>query len=139
MSIKLSYVEDFKTKNAVLCIITTYYSRIRNLPLKPFMWATAIRSIVSLSGFLAKALHVGTMSDSSVIYAVILFLLRLSISQWFSRLQTNTNHSKNTLQNYQNSILPGESLFILDIVLVHLSLIWNYNFFNTQKFLNLWM
>merc|ERR1719427_595943 len=48
------------------------------------MWATAILRIVSLSGFLARALQVGTISESSVMYADILFLLLLSISQWFS-------------------------------------------------------
>ncbi len=50
------------------------------LPLRDFIWDTAIRRMVSLSGFRASALQVGTMSDSSVIYAVILFRLRLSIS-----------------------------------------------------------
>lgn len=54
------------------------------IPRSPFMWATAIRSMVNLSGFLARAEHVGTMSDSSVMYAVILFLRRRSISLWFS-------------------------------------------------------
>lgn len=57
------------------------------LPLKAFMCATAILKIVSLSGFRASAEHVGTISDSSVMYAVILFRLRRSISQWFSRLK----------------------------------------------------
>merc|ERR1719270_2346463 len=48
------------------------------------MWATAILKMVSLSGFLARALQVGTISESSVMYADILFLLLRSISQWFS-------------------------------------------------------
>merc|ERR1719336_304250 len=38
------------------------------------MWATAILKMVSLSGFLARALQVGTISESSVMYADILFL-----------------------------------------------------------------
>ncbi|TNN75637.1 hypothetical protein EYF80_014187 [Liparis tanakae] len=33
-----------------------------------FIWETAIRRMVSLSGFRARALQVGTMSDSSVMY-----------------------------------------------------------------------
>lgn len=36
------------------------------LPLRDFMWDTAMRRMVSLSGFRANALQVGTMSDSSV-------------------------------------------------------------------------
>lgn len=36
------------------------------LPLRDFIWDTAIRRMVSLSGFRARALQVGTMSDSSV-------------------------------------------------------------------------
>lgn len=36
------------------------------LPLRDFMWDTAIRRMVSLSGFRASALQVGTMSDNSV-------------------------------------------------------------------------
>lgn len=71
-----------------LCKDVDVWMAMGVLPLKAFIWATAIRSIVSLSGFRASAEHVGTMSDSSVIYAVILFLLRRSISQWFSRLRT---------------------------------------------------
>lgn len=71
------------------------------------MWATAILRMVSLSGFLARALHVGTMSDNSVMYAVILFLRRLSISLWFSLetavlingVKTIGNQRKHTLQN----------------------------------------
>lgn len=49
-----------------------------------FIWETAIRRMVSLSGFRAKALQVGTMSDSSVMYWVILLRRRRSISLWFS-------------------------------------------------------
>lgn len=56
------------------------------------MWATAMRNMVSLSGLRANAEHVGTMSDNSVIYAVILLRLRRSISQWFS-LQQNAKCS----------------------------------------------
>lgn len=52
-----------------------------------FIWDTAIRSIVSLSGFRASALHVGTMSESSVMYWVILLRRRRSISLWFSLKQ----------------------------------------------------
>lgn len=37
-----------------------------DLPLRAFICATAILSIVSLSGFLARAEQVGTMSESSV-------------------------------------------------------------------------
>lgn len=56
--------------------------------------------MVSLSGFRARAEHVGTISDSSVIYAVILFLLRRSISQWFSRLKRNLAfHTKDNLNS----------------------------------------
>ena len=51
------------------------------VPLKVFMWETAILRMVSLSGFLASVLQVGTMSQSSLMYEVILFLLLLSISQ----------------------------------------------------------
>lgn len=36
------------------------------LPLRDFIWDTAIRRMVSLSGFRASALQVGTMSDNSV-------------------------------------------------------------------------
>lgn len=36
-------------------------------PLKDFIWDTAIRRMVNLSGFRASALQVGTMSDNSVI------------------------------------------------------------------------
>ena len=36
------------------------------LPLRDFIWVTAIRRMVSLSGFRASALHVGTISDNSV-------------------------------------------------------------------------
>lgn len=59
-------------------------SMLGNLPLKDFICATAILRMVSLSGFLARLLHVGTISESSVIYAVILLRLRRSISLWFS-------------------------------------------------------
>lgn len=52
-----------------------------------FIWETAMRRMVSLSGFRAKALQVGTMSDSSVMYWVILLRRRLSISLWFSLQQ----------------------------------------------------
>ena len=38
----------------------------RDLPLRFLIWATAILSMVYLSGFLASAEHVGTMSDNSV-------------------------------------------------------------------------
>lgn len=55
-----------------------------NLPRNVFICDTAIRRIVSLSGLRARVLHVGTISQSSFIYAVILFLRRLSISQWLS-------------------------------------------------------
>ena len=48
------------------------------------MCATAMRRMVSLSGFLARAEQVGTMSLSSAMQAVILLRRRLSISQWFS-------------------------------------------------------
>ena len=51
------------------------------VPLSVFICDTAILRIVSLSGFLANVLHVGTMSHSSLMYDVILFLRRLSISQ----------------------------------------------------------
>ena len=51
------------------------------------MCETAIRNIVSLSGFRANVLHVGTISQSSLMYAVILFLRRRSISQWLSLCQ----------------------------------------------------
>jgi len=54
------------------------------IPLRLFIWLTAIRSMVNLSGFRASDWHAGTMSESSVMYAVILFRRRLSISQWFS-------------------------------------------------------
>lgn len=52
-----------------------------------FIWETAIRRMVSLSGFRARALQVGTMSDSSVMYWVILLRRRRSISLWFSLKQ----------------------------------------------------
>ena len=52
-----------------------------NVPRSVFICDTAILRIVSLSGFLASVLHVGTMSHSSLMYDVILFLRRLSISQ----------------------------------------------------------
>ncbi len=54
------------------------------LPCRAFMWATASRMMVSLSGFRARVLHAGTMSHNSVIYVAILLRLRLSISQWLS-------------------------------------------------------
>lgn len=54
------------------------------IPLRVFMWDTAIRRMVSLSGLRASVLQVGTMSQSSLMYEVILFLLLLSISQWLS-------------------------------------------------------
>ncbi len=57
------------------------------VPLMDFIWETAIRRMVSLSGFRARALQVGTMSDSSVMYWVILLRLRRSISLWFSLKQ----------------------------------------------------
>ncbi|KAH9416635.1 hypothetical protein DERP_010000 [Dermatophagoides pteronyssinus] len=50
------------------------------VPRNDFICATAIRNIVNLSGFLANAEHVGTISDNSVIYAVILLRRRRSIS-----------------------------------------------------------
>lgn len=46
--------------------------------------------MVNLSGLRANAEQVGTMSDNSVMYAVILFRRRRSISQWFS-LQQKAN------------------------------------------------
>lgn len=36
------------------------------VPRRDFMWDTAMRKMVSLSGLRARALQVGTMSDSSV-------------------------------------------------------------------------
>lgn len=54
------------------------------MPRRDFMCDTAMRRMVSLSGLRARALQVGTMSDSSVMYAVILFRRRRSISLWFS-------------------------------------------------------
>lgn len=54
------------------------------IPLRVFMWDTAIRRMVSLSGLRASVLQVGTMSHNSLMYEVILFLLLLSISQWLS-------------------------------------------------------
>lgn len=54
------------------------------VPRRDFMCDTAMRRMVSLSGLRARALQVGTMSDSSVMYAVILFRRRRSISLWFS-------------------------------------------------------
>lgn len=51
------------------------------LPLMFFICDTAIRRMVSLSGFRAKVEHVGTMSHNSLMYVVILFRLRRSISQ----------------------------------------------------------
>lgn len=54
------------------------------IPLRVFMWETAIRRMVSLSGLRASVLQVGTMSHNSLMYDVILFLLLLSISQWLS-------------------------------------------------------
>lgn len=54
------------------------------VPLMDFMCDTAMRRMVSLSGLRASALHVGTMSDSSVMYWVILLRRRRSISLWFS-------------------------------------------------------
>lgn len=69
-----------------VCLYIFLNKIVLDLPLNAFMCATAILKIVNLSGFRASALHVGTISDNSVMYAVILFLRRRSISQWFSLL-----------------------------------------------------
>ncbi len=61
------------------------------VPLMDFMCETAMRRMVSLSGFLASALQVGTMSDSSVMYRVILLRRRRSISLWFSLEEERNN------------------------------------------------
>ena len=68
------------------------------LPLMFFIWLTAMRRIVSLSGLRASVEHVGTMSHNSFIYVVILFLRRRSISQCDSLEHSTsvTNHRVNT-------------------------------------------
>ena len=65
------------------------------------MCETAIRRIVSLSGLRARVLHVGIMSHSSVMYAVILTLRRRSISQcpsleWQGKGKITSSHIKHT-------------------------------------------
>lgn len=54
--------------------------------------------MVSLSGFRARALQVGTMSDSSVMYWVILLRRRRSISLWFSLKQREEQLDKRKVQ-----------------------------------------
>ena len=93
-------IDDKKTKQ--FCFFFLFWEIC--LPLRAFMCATAMRKIVSLSGLRANAEHVGTISLNSAIYAVILFLRRLSISQWFSlknkknNLNINKCHKKKEIQ-----------------------------------------
>ena len=81
---KNRFDSGFRTGGSdVPCVLTDGPTNVLTdpLPLRFFMCETAIRRMVSLSGLRASVEHVGTMSQSSLMYVVILFRLRRSISQ----------------------------------------------------------